>query len=386
MSGPSLILHIGAPKCGSSALQTALTRKPDHIDPSGRRLRYVTLGGGNKKYHPAYGDMVRRVGRSSPYGYACWPNFGPHINSQPILDAMHKVLKAGQKGGWVPILSCEGWINHPDIFAHKLAEWGNPSVDVVAFLRPPVEWMNAAWWQWGVWSVRNVDVWLNRQFLPYEFADNLQRWARIPNLNLHVRRSRPDVVHKFSQLSGAELQERSSGNVSSPASLIGFMLRNRRFRETPHDARAEFIFQRWCPEVPGNRLWALTPPHVRSMRPVTRHSRELLAKILKPEDRTDVFADPRWTSEEPYHDAIRSGISVLDNPTDLPSLHASLGAGIAAAWAAAGRKGPDLPDALRDTDPVAAWDGILNEMFDHLIKADARVRRAHALRWKWTWG
>ena len=379
MSGRSLILHIGAPKCGSSALQTALTRHPDLRDSAGRRLRYIALRQQNNGYHPVYGNMVQRRGAASVYGYMCWPNFGRHTDSGPILKAMQDVLHAGQRGGWVPVLSCEGWINHPDLFAGALADLGHPQVDVVCFLRPPAEWVNAAWWQWGIWSVPSVDVWLNRGGLPYGFADHLERWAAIPNLTLRVRRSRPDAVQKFNALYGCNLGAQKAENISSPASLLGFLLRNRAYRETPHDARSEFIFQRWCPQVPGKRLWALAPRHNHKLRPVTWHSREVLQRLLPDADRKDLFDDPRWTSEDPYHDAIRSGISILNDPADLPALHAALVEGVVVASAAAGQMVSDLPDPLRGTDAVTDWDPVLAEVFDRLIALDAQLRRTRVL-------
>lgn len=375
MSDASLILHVGAPKCGSSALQTHLTQHPNLRAGDGRKLRYTALRGWNDGYRLIQGRMVPRLGKSSPYGYACWPNFGRHTDSGPILASIETALKEGQKGGWVPILSCEGWINHPDIFAKALADMGHPRVDVVCYLRPPVQWVNAAWWQWGVWTVRNVNVWMERSFLPYGFADHLEKWAAIPGVKLHVRRSRPDAVGKFMSLYGCDLPDRVTANTSSPSSLIGFMLRNRRFHETPHSAQTEFIFQRWCPPVPGKRLWALTAQNVRQLRPVTRHSREVLQRILSPEDCTDLFADPRWHREKPYHKAILGGISTLHDAADLPALHVSLSAGIVAAAAAAHRPVPQVPADLGNDASLEDWDVVLAIMLDMLIEMDVQARR-----------
>ncbi len=379
MGEPSLVLHVGAPKCGSSALQTALTQNPDLRSATGREMRYIALRQTKAGDHLIRGRMVRRLGRMTAYGYACWPNLGRHTDSAPIFQAMGKALHQGQRGGWLPILSCEGWINHPESFAAALAEMGNPRVDVVCFLRPPAEWVNAAWWQWGVWAVRSVDVWQNRGFLPYGFADHLERWARIPGVRLHVRRSRPDAVQKFTSLYDCALTDRVSGNASSPASLIGFLVRNRRFRETPHNARSEFIFQRWCPKVPGRPLWALAPRHIHYLRPVTRQARDTLQRVLSAEDVADVFEDLRWNNEDLYHDAILGGASALSDPADLPTLYAALAAGVAAASAAAGQKLPELPAPLDPSDPVARWDPVLAEMFECLIAADARWRRSRVL-------
>lgn len=372
MSSPSLILHVGAPKCGSSALQTALTQQPDLRSATGQRIRYVTLRRVQDGFRPIYGSLVRRQGRSSAYGYASWPNFGRQTDSAPLLDALRRVLEDGQAGGWVPMVSCEGWINHPQIFADALADWGHPSVDLLGFLRPPVEWVNAAWWQWGIWSFPTVDLWLDRQTLPYRFADDLEHWSQIPNVKLQIRRSRPDAVQKFRDVYGVDLAPRPNVNVSSPACLIGFLRRNRHFRPTPHDAQAEFVFQRWCPPVPGSRLWALSDEHVRRLRPTARRCREILDRILPPEAQADLAADPHWYGEKAYHAAIRAGVSFQRAPEDFPRLYAALAAGIAAA---SGRPSRDLPAAPKETDPVEQWDPVLAVLFERLIEADAAARR-----------
>ena len=375
MSEPRLILHVGAPKCGSSALQTNLTRNPDLRDKSGRRLRYVTVRSVGPTYRTVKGAMVARLGQSFPHGYTCWPNFGRHTDSAAILAAVQEAFRVGDKGGWVPILSCEGWINHPHHLAQGLAALGHPPVDVVCFLRPPVEWMNAAWWQWGIWSGRSVDFWMDRMAMPYDFADHLVQWAAIPGVRLHVRRSRPDAVEKFLTLYGADIADRVAANPSAPASLVGFMLRNRRFRETAHSAQSEFVFQRWCPVVPGKRLWGLAPQNVRLMRPVTRHARETLGRLLSEEDCRDVFADPRWTREEPYHAPIRDGRSVLNDIADLPALYDALTEGVRNASGAVGQRMPDLPDRPTGGASIEVWDVTLAKLFDHLIALDARFRR-----------
>ena len=64
----------------------------------------------------------------------------------------------------------------------------------MAFLRPVLDWVNAAYWQWGIWVLPNIDQWLRRGNLNYTFADDLETWKAIPNVTLHVRRPQPDAV------------------------------------------------------------------------------------------------------------------------------------------------------------------------------------------------
>lgn len=115
MAEPRCILHIGAPKCGSSALQAALTAAPDHKDSAGQRYRYVGTGTVEGRIYPLYGGVVRRLGRSSEFGYSCWPNLRAPALPQsgaadPVWDALARVMQNASRQGHVPMLSNEaGW-------------------------------------------------------------------------------------------------------------------------------------------------------------------------------------------------------------------------------------------------------------------------------------
>lgn len=375
MSAPDLVLHLGAPKCGSSALQAALTARPDHAATGDRAaLRYVA--GERRKTRVALisGPALRKQGARSPYQYRCWPNVGPRADPAPLFAAIRQALDRGRRGAYVPILSCEGWIAHPERFAAALADMGHPRVDAVAYLRPPLEWINAAWWQWGVWTVRSLDAWLDLGTMTYRFGALLAHWAAIPNLRLHVRPARPDAVADFATLCGLDLPPAQTGNGAVPPSLIGFFLRNRRFRPTPHAAASEFVYQRWCPPTAEPRPWAVLARHVHRLRPHVAETRAQIAPLLDEAGRAALFADPRWTHEAPYHPAILAGPSRLHHAETLPGLDAALRAGVARV---AGRRGAAIPALPAPPPPgagVEQWDPVLAQLFEALLAQDAAWR------------
>ena len=382
-----LILHVGMPKAGSSALQTALSRTPDMTTASGQRLRYSALyqGGGRQKI--LFGKQVVTAGARSAYGYATWPNLRPGAATEAVFDNLRKVMEMGQREGFVPIASCEGWISHPELFAEHLARWGNSPVEIVAFLRPPVDWMNAAYWQWGVWNVPTLDAWMKRSNLPYTFGLDLERWAQIPNLRLRLGNARPDVLGKFAGFYGVDLPDTASSNSSSPPALIGFLLRNRQFRPTGHAAATEFVVQRWCPPVAARKPWAVRERQLLDMRETVKANREALERIASPEEQQDIFADARWRTEKPYHQDIRTGLSLLADRAELVALHASLIEGTRRACRKAEMPLPPLPGCPSETAPVPEWDAALQPLLETLLRADLVVRQAAGLsRAQAVWG
>ncbi len=372
---PHMILHIGAPKCGSSALQTVLSMTPDLRDKAGNIYRYTAIQSTSGEYDVCYGRAVCRRALFSPYGYVTSPNFGPAVIAANVFHAIHKTLKAGQSKGFTPILSCEGWIAHHALFARALADWGYPPVDVVVFLRPVVDWTNAAFWQWGIWNTQDMDRWLARNKMGYRFGQDVVAWAQIPNLRVSVRPMRPDVISAFGQLYDLPLQLEKRSNTASSSALIGFLLRNRSFRPTGHDASTEFVVQRWCKPIEHPaKLWALKPKHLRSLRPVVNDTLTSLRQVMPSQAFASLVRDPRWTSEEPYHSDILAGLTDLDDPVPYAAFYEELCAGVRRATDLSGLKSLECPSPPGCDASVADWDRAIAPVLDRLLYADARVR------------
>lgn len=373
---PQLILHVGAPKCGSSALQAALSATPDLVDTEGRRLRYTMWRQAGGLDGVLHGRDLTLIAKASAYGYASWPNFPPGDVDAPVLAALDGLRQAGLRRGYVPTVSCEGWISRPRVFATQLARLGYPPVEVVAFLRPVVDWTNAAFWQWGIWNVRTLDQWLARGNMPYRFAHDLELWSQIPNVRLRIAPARPDVVARFAAWQGVTLPPAPGGNASSSPALVGVLLRHRRLRPNGHEAAVEFVVQRWCPPVPGRRPWAVLARHVQKLRPVAASTWATLQRLVPEADLAHFESDPRWVREQPYHPEVKAGISPLNDPEQLAGLHVSLESGLQRLAEAEGAPTPDLPTCPAPDAEIAEWDRGLVRMLDALVEGDARWRAA----------
>lgn len=372
MTAGRVILHIGAPKCGSSALQTALTLAPDHRAADGTHLRYVISRNGRV----VSGRRLRWLGRASPYGYVSWPSLVREAEDR-FAQSFQAVLQQATRQGYVPILSNEGWIAHAQQFAPVLAECGKSGTikaEVVAFVRPPLDWLNATYWQWGVWSGLDFETWLDRTSSRYRLGASLAAWAELPGVSLTVRSTKEDVVAGFADRFGIELPQGQSSNRAAPPALVGFLLRNRRFRPDAHASAVEFVFQRWCPPVDAERLWAFRPRHLKRLRADMAADVARLMAAIPADDAAMLGTDPRWAGPEPYEALLTRPTASLDDRRVLAALFDSLSAGVAAVGRAARRKPSTLPAKPAESAKLETWDSVIASALQTLLDLDEAAR------------
>lgn len=373
------ILHIGAPKCGSSALQTALSHTPRLRARDGRRYEYVSGAMVQGRWLPLRGRVLSQRAAASPYGYVAGTGLSLTPDTKPFFDQLHTLMTGKRRGGRIPILSNEGWIIHPDLFAQHLDTKRTGPVAVLAYVRPPLEWLNAAYWQWGVWSGLSFDVWLERSQLSYQMGTLLTAWSKIPNLHLRIRSARQDVVADFADFLDAPLPRGAQTNTTSVPSLIGFLMRNRHFRRDWHDSKTEFVFQRWCPQPDEPKLWAVLARNVHSLRSPMKDEVQRLLALMPDTEREALLNYPGWTRERHYHPLILEGISGLNRPEAKPGLYRALCIGLEAASEAAGQKMPALPSCPAESADVATWDEVIATLLTALIEADEAWRKRRSL-------
>lgn len=377
------ILHVGAPKCGSSALQTALSAQPRLVDAAGRRHLYTAARQEATRLVPVHGRRLAAMARHSVHGYACWPNVARQDDPAAYWSAVGGALSGTVRRGAVPVLSSEGWIAHAAAATELVARAGLEVLDVAAYVRPPLEWLNASYWQWMIWTTGRLNGHqVERWAAQARFQPGLQlaAWATTPRVRLHVASARQDVVADFAARYRLPLQAVGKVNGTPPPALTGFFLRNRRFRPSGHDSAVEFVVQRWCRFPPGPRLWAFLPRFAAEAWPRLMEDTARMMEALPPETAERLLAEPGWTSLEPYRPQLNTGIPRLDEPEALAGLYDAVAEGTAEAERAVRRRpeaGVSKPAA---SAPVEVWDAAIAHHLDRLLEADRRWRRRGTLR------
>ena len=380
MTEPRCILHIGAPKCGSSALQSALTAAPDQRDHKGQRYRYVGTGTAEGRIYPLYGRVVRRLGRSSEFGYSCWPNLCapnlPHSGRDgPLWEALDRVMRTATRQGHVPILSNEGWLGASAAFGANFLAAPERRADVVAFVRPPLDWVNAAYWQWGVWTGYGFRDWLRLSGMRYALGAQLTGWAALEAVTLHVGGSGQDVVGSFGQRFGLDLAGGQAVNSAASPAFIGLQLRHRKFRRDGHDSAVEFVVQRWCGRYTTRKPWAILPDEIAAVQAESATDVAALLAVCVPGDAQVLRQDPRWLSAESYHIASPLALPAqLEDREGLAELHGALLDGVRASHMRGRLKLPALPPTPAISADLQTWDAALVPALEALIAADLHLR------------
>lgn len=294
-----LLLHIGMGKCGSSALQTYLCSEEFSAVVSGR-CAYVAL---HQDGSLLWGDSLSACVATSVFGY-CSSHTGSAISELDSKQRKNVVaqLKALGEQYDTLILSNEGWGPNPEHFIVDCL-FSDPAFDVsvLAYVRPQVEWMNSAWWQWGAWTKAPMPRWVNNNRPKAQWYALIQQWNVKPWVNqVDIRLLDGDVVQDFMAYLGYTVPASSRTNQSLSASVLRLFQHNRQLRPGPHDSAIEFAMARHLSLEAGKNPWVLKYPQVEQLIEFYRQDNEQLVDILPTEQSKKMLRDPRWWQAETY--------------------------------------------------------------------------------------
>lgn len=297
-----ILLHVGAPKCGSSALQTHWSSDPEPSDEL--TLQVPDLEGSAYAY---VAIIHGRLLQGSELRVAAAQENLRYLTSQPpqtiaeagaaaltkIRSDLHEVSKRR-----VPIVSSEAYLGRAlDFTATRLLPRLGCSAHVLAYIRPAVSWLNSAWWQWGVWSEDSLSGFIGRELENTKWSRQFLAWRAVPGVERVTCRPLPrDVLTDL--MPACATSTRANGIL--PAHVIR-ALRTTPALRSPHAPNLDFAIRRWA-EASSDAPWALDPEIIEWVLAETRADVEALIEILDPHDAEAVHNDPRWWNIDAFVD------------------------------------------------------------------------------------
>lgn len=288
----SITLHVGASKCGSSALQTALSASPTITRHDGTKLNYAVL---DEKTGEII-DKERLIASRGIFGYRVSPNAKLLVGGP--LDNIRKQIRSYPTD---LILSCESWLYHPEQWK-EILDFLDVDVDVVVYVRPQVQVLNSAWWQWGAWADQDFDDWMTNRLNASLWGFRAQKWTDLSRVKrLMVKPVSGDIVADFYEnVIGAPLPvDAARSNPSLPGPLLRLFQRNRSLRPSFHSSRIDFALSDQV-GLSDPSIWVLNEEWIDRILKKTQKDNELLISLMDESGARHVREDPHWWSSSAY--------------------------------------------------------------------------------------
>ena len=261
---PTLILHIGGPKCGSSALQTFLTHNSKLQTEDGEVLQYW-------KVSPAAQGEVNLIFSPviipfSPKGLRY--EASEHLTEEFKSRCIHKIFEEFMLNNItdqnrVFMFSSEAWSS--DLQGSNTVECNCKvkSFNLVIYqcVRPQIDMLVPSYLQWTLWTENPT---LDESFHNMSGFSNWEKQAsnayRLGADKVIVRYPK-DIIEDFCKVfkideDSIEITPKKRVNKSLPLEAIAFLIRNRELRPGPHDSDIDFLLEDYIDELenPADKL------------------------------------------------------------------------------------------------------------------------------------
>lgn len=295
-----IIVHVGAPKCGSSSVQALLSSRPLlSADDGSAHYEYVCI--------TRHGELLRRHqiqhhARLTAYevqvsaGAEC-----PWATDASALARLAKQFQAILAEGRIPIISQESYFNQANLFdANDIFPRLGLRAKVVAFVRPQVSWLNSAWWQWAVWSNDDVPSWIEGTKPSLHWTGPLGAWRSVRGVvSVESRPIAGDVVAAFLGSIGISFEGEKRRNVSLDENLLNY-LRTRPDLRSAAKPLVDFILEQRLAAGSKPMPWVLDHDRIADLIAYFRADNLALRSLFSPEDARAMEQEPMWWDPAAY--------------------------------------------------------------------------------------
>ena len=290
-----LYIHAGFDKCGSSSIQTFLSRQGQFKCKNGDSLVYAAF----LRERIGYGKELVKLSSHNVYGYrdslplnSFKTSPEEHINA--VGDQLLSLLQSHHV-----VLSRESWNYEFDAWS-TISFFNKHQIEVtlIFYIRPPVTWMNSAWWQWGAWSEVELDIWLDQVIKAVNYVQRIKAFSSLSWIKaIHVRLLDTNLLDDFSNLLELDLKTEQDRQPVANKSLSNGVLRlfqtHRRLRPSPHNSAIDFVLERHL-KIGGKADWVLNAAHIKKIIEQTRDSNLELIDFIDEDCKAKFLADSRY--------------------------------------------------------------------------------------------
>ncbi|MCW8107699.1 hypothetical protein OPS25_04175 [Alteromonas ponticola] len=297
-----IILHIGNGKCGSSSIQHYFSY--NHSQPG---FRYGVL---KKSGDILTGLAVEQEAIKKPSNYAVSYSMPTSVDEGFISRFKNSLTALSSEDCETLLLSSESFGSNVARFKQLDPVLKRHRVEVIMIVRPPVQWLNSAWWQWLTWnnsqsSAAGIDDAVAKENVPKTWLKRISRFEALDCVhNVHVLALNNTFLDDVKALIGkhhfADKHDTliKAHNAASSRELLSFLKAKRSLRPDHSHAKTEFILNKHL-QPRSKSDWVLTKNHVQLLIEKNKPYNLQLAALISNEN---ILENEAWWSTDFYQE------------------------------------------------------------------------------------